>query len=277
MTTPAPLVKTSRQLFLDWIEPKEGGVADRPRTADPGGLTNRGVTMPTLSAFLGREATREELLALTREQAREIFSTMYWNRCRCDMMPRGIDWCVADFAIHSSPEVAVKKLQVLLGFIGKDVDGFVGRKTLQAIGTWDQASLIGAYCDVRRSFIRKLKNYPPNKNGWENRIDSLEVRAVAMSKHQQPRQAVAKDRSDRSMASTLATAGTAILAGLPAAKEAFENVNELVAPYAEVWPYVGLVVGGVVILAVLWIKVRADRMATRAVENGAAAVVVQEK
>ncbi len=43
----------------------EGGYVDHPR--DPGGATNLGVTIGTLSGWLGRKATKAEVRALTRE------------------------------------------------------------------------------------------------------------------------------------------------------------------------------------------------------------------
>ena len=53
---------------LKFVLQFEGGFVNNPK--DPGGPTNLGVTQATLSGFLGRQATIDEVKALTPEKSR---------------------------------------------------------------------------------------------------------------------------------------------------------------------------------------------------------------
>ncbi len=60
---------------IDDILKAEGGWTDRAE--DRGGATNFGITLPTLSDWLGRPATVEDLKALTEEDARALYADRY--------------------------------------------------------------------------------------------------------------------------------------------------------------------------------------------------------
>lgn len=55
----------------------EGGYVNHP--LDKGGATNMGITIGTLSAWLGRKATVEEVRNLSRETADAIYRARYWE------------------------------------------------------------------------------------------------------------------------------------------------------------------------------------------------------
>lgn len=61
--------------LLDDIIRREGGFVDDPQ--DLGGATKYGITQKTLSDFLGRAATRDEVRDLTESTAREIYRANY--------------------------------------------------------------------------------------------------------------------------------------------------------------------------------------------------------
>lgn len=154
----------------------EGGVADRPLADDPAGLTNAGVTHATYDAYrrakgLPLRSVRE----ITSAEATEIYDLQYWRPIRGDELPSGLDWAVFDMAINSGASRAVKELQRVLGV---NVDGIVGLATLGAIDKADTALTINHYCDRRLAFMKGLKNWGANKNGWTRRV--AEVRAAAL-------------------------------------------------------------------------------------------------
>src|SRR5262245_15160238 len=62
---------------LKFVLQFEGGFVNNP--ADPGGPTNLGVTQTTLSAFLGRHATVDEVKALTPEKVAPIYRFRFWD------------------------------------------------------------------------------------------------------------------------------------------------------------------------------------------------------
>lgn len=112
---------------------REGGYVDNP--ADPGGATNMGITHKTLARWrrvspwwdLPKSAVR----ALEREEAACIYRALYWDICRGDALPAGIDLATFDFAVNSGPERALRTLQAVLGVA---VDAIVGPETLASAG-----------------------------------------------------------------------------------------------------------------------------------------------
>ena len=61
---------------MAFIQQWEGGYVNHP--SDPGGATNMGITIGTLSRWLGRKASIEEVKNLTREVANQIYREYYW-------------------------------------------------------------------------------------------------------------------------------------------------------------------------------------------------------
>ena len=92
-----------------------------------------------------------DLEKLTPEGAQDIYRTQYWNAIDGDRLAAidpGLAHAVFDTAIMSGPGTAKK----LLEQSGGDT---------------------GAFMDQRESYLRSLKNYDENKNGWENRNAAL--------------------------------------------------------------------------------------------------------
>jgi lysozyme family protein len=91
----------------------EGGYVDHPK--DPVGATNLGVTIGTLSGWLGRKATKAEVKALTVKDVAPIYRHNYWDKVRGKDLPAGLDYAVFDFAVNSGPFKAASSLQTILG------------------------------------------------------------------------------------------------------------------------------------------------------------------
>jgi lysozyme family protein len=67
----------------------EGGYVNHPK--DPGGPTNLGITQSTLSSYLGRRASVQEVRALTKAAVKPIYKKRFWDVLRCDDLPGGVD------------------------------------------------------------------------------------------------------------------------------------------------------------------------------------------
>lgn len=152
----------------------EGGFVNDP--ADPGGATNLGITIGTLSDHLGRPATVADVRAVTKFTAGRIYRANYWDRARCDDLPVGLDYAVFDFAVNSGVSRAVRTLQRIIGV--KD-DGVIGAKTMTAIRGQDARSLIVRLCDERLKFVRGLRTFTRFGKGWTTRI--VNVKEVAQN------------------------------------------------------------------------------------------------
>ena len=123
---------------------EEGGYVDHPK--DPGGATNMGITLATLSAWEGCRVSKAEVKALTKAKATDIYRENYWNKVSGDDLPAGVDYAALDFAIHSGPARAVKMLQKVDGV---DQDGVIGAKTLAALRKMAADRVINELCDAR--------------------------------------------------------------------------------------------------------------------------------
>ena len=112
-------------IALEFVACWEGIFSDDAR--DPGGATKYGITQATLSNFRGYSASKQEVRDLTREEAEKIYRKNYWDACRCDDLPAGIDLLVFDCAVNQGTKRAAKFLQQAANVAA---DGVIGRPDL---------------------------------------------------------------------------------------------------------------------------------------------------
>jgi len=164
----------------------EGGFVNHPK--DPGGATNRGVTLATLKR-LGIDVDGDgdsdivDLRNLRETDAVRVYKLFYWDKVSADDLPPGVDFAVADFAVNSGPVRAAQHLQRALGV---EADGHVGPKTLAAAWKADRAILINKICDSRLAFMRDAKNrktgeklWPTFGKGWAARVAQVRADSLA--------------------------------------------------------------------------------------------------
>jgi lysozyme family protein len=154
----------------------EGGYVDHPR--DPGGATNLGVTIGTLSGWLGRPATKAEVRALTVDAVAPIYRKNYWDAVRADELPAGVDYCVFDFGVNSGPRRAIMALQRAVNVAD---DGAIGPITLAAVKRKSPENIISRICSDRLSFMRRLSTWPTFGRGWQRRVEGVEREAIRMA------------------------------------------------------------------------------------------------
>ncbi len=171
--------QTARDIALS-----EGGFVNDP--ADPGGATNRGVTLATLRRLHidldgDGQSGLTDLRALTLEQAADIFLRDYYFRPRIDALPEAVQPSVFDMQVNSGMQ-AVHILQKLLNRMGFPcaVDGSIGPQTRAATGAAALAApdhLADAYGIARRNYYYALADARPTlrkfarardgtKGGW---------------------------------------------------------------------------------------------------------------
>ena len=165
----------------------EGGWANHPN--DPGGATMKGVTHRTYASYLGRDVsdvTHDELRGIPDEHLADIYRKRYWDACRCNELPDGLDLAVFDTAVNTGPGQAAKILQRI---VGVTADGGIGPKTLAAVNdyvaTHGLHALIEAYTEARHSFYRLLPTYVHFGEGWRKRADGVADIAKAVSQAHQ--------------------------------------------------------------------------------------------
>lgn len=156
----------------------EGGYSNR--STDAGGPTKYGITHKTLAAHRGvASVTADQVKAMKLDEAEAIYRKSYWSQSGGDVLPSGLDYAAFDFGVNSGPPTAVKALQRVLGFVGKDVDGWIGEETQKRVATYPGGvpQLIRDYCDERMRYLRSLKKptgWPANGRGWTIRVTGID-------------------------------------------------------------------------------------------------------
>jgi lysozyme family protein len=271
----------NRQVWLDvlfgkavegqWQPPRPGESED----------TMHGITLETLQRWRAPAmVTIKDLEQLTVQESRAIASAGFWNKVQADKLPGGIDVLVAVLAFRSWPQHAVQALQRALGFVGTDVDGYVGPKTLTAVQLAEPVALINDYCDRRLAFLRSLDNWAENAIAWKAGIEAIRNLALHLAPAKSPTAIAEAARAKTNTVARLSIGGVVvsfvqpIIEAVPAAKSAFEAVTGLADPYEVVLPGIGLALGGLAIVGIIYTKARASRLSKAAVASGAVEVAV---
>ena len=160
---------------LDLLLDDEGGFVNNPK--DPGGMTNLGVTKAAWESFVGHTVAEKEMRNLTRKSVASFYERKYWDACKCDDIPSGIDYLIFDFAVNAGVGTAVKLLQNVLGITR---DGSVGPVTLQNVAISDKIDLISRCSSAKISHYEDLPAFPEFGKGWLSRVELVKSRACSM-------------------------------------------------------------------------------------------------
>ena len=154
----------------------EGGYVNHP--ADPGGMTNLGVTKRVWEEWTGKPATEADMRALTPEMVGPLYKTRYWDAVRGDDLPSGIDLCVFDAAVNAGVGRASKFLQQA---VGVTADGQIGPKTVEATTAKPADEVVAKFCDLREAHYKSLPTFATFGKGWMNRLASVESEAQTLT------------------------------------------------------------------------------------------------
>ncbi|WP_295047918.1 holin-associated N-acetylmuramidase [uncultured Paracoccus sp.] len=173
------------------IVAREGGYVNDPD--DPGGATNYGVTIGTMTS-LGLDLNKDgridatDVRMLTRAQAQQIFVEHYFRRPRLADLPPAVQSSVFDMYVNAGTN-AVKILQRLIARMGfsAQADGMIGPQTIAAAQEAAAAApdhLADAYGIARRNYYYALADQRPasrkyarskagGKGGWITRAEEF--------------------------------------------------------------------------------------------------------
>lgn len=157
--------------IIDGIIDREGGFVNH--TADKGGPTNMGITQATLSDWLGRPATVDDVRALDRDTAVKI----YWRKHVVEpgfylIHDDRLAEHLVDIGVLHGPARAAKWLQHA---VGVEADGKIGPQTLRAVneGTLLASEVSKLLAVFRIRFMGKLISKDHSQAvfaaGWLNR------------------------------------------------------------------------------------------------------------
>ncbi len=164
--------------MIDHVLKLEGGYVNHP--SDRGGPTKFGITQATLSKFLERVVTIEDVKNLDIGTAKDIYELRYYRSPRIDKLPKLIQPIVFDCAVNHGPRRAIKFVQEVCsdaGFGPLAVDGLMGPKTkaaaeacVESLGEW----IIVALVEERQMFYVNIVLADESQlvflKGWLNRV-----------------------------------------------------------------------------------------------------------
>lgn len=148
----------------------EGGYVNHP--SDPGGETKYGITRRTARAH-GYAGSMHEL---TREEARRIYKSSYWDRAQADKYDPAIGFQLFDSGVNHGIGQAIRFLQRAVGVAD---DGVVGPVTLAAVSAMSVTDVLARFNAERLEFYTKLTTWPTFGKGWTRRV-AQNLRYVAI-------------------------------------------------------------------------------------------------
>ena len=169
----------------------EGAFVDHP--ADPGGATKFGITQRTLSAWLERPATTDDVRNLEWETAKAIYRQNYWEPIRAEELPPALAILTFDVAVNSGIKAAITNLQRALNHGGASLisDGIIGNKTINAASRYTTTKqnltlIIDEYVVKRGIFYTMLDTFGVFGLGWARRLVSTARLAYELAAEQFP-------------------------------------------------------------------------------------------
>jgi lysozyme family protein len=152
---------------------------------DPGGPTNRGVTLTEFARWRGitlTALTRSSLVAALKsiggDEVRDIYRAKYWQPAACALLPEAVAVMHFDAAVNHGVGGAARLLQAALGV---STDGEIGPDTINAARTQPARTVIERYAELRRARYRALPHFWRFGRGWLRRVDATEVLASSLA------------------------------------------------------------------------------------------------
>jgi HK97 family phage portal protein len=148
---------------------------------DPGGPTNRGITLAVYAGWKGvaaDAALKEELKRIPDEAVRAIYAARYWMPAGCADFAPPLAFFHFDAAVNHGVVGAIRLLQQA---VATDVDGEIGPLTLAAVARQSIEETLHAYADVRRARYRALPHFWRFGRGWLKRVDRTLARALDLA------------------------------------------------------------------------------------------------
>lgn len=170
-------------ICLPHVLAMEGGFADDPH--DPGGPTNKGITLDTWARHKGirldattRATLIDGLRAIPDAELRTIYLSRYWTPSRAEELPVGVDLAHFDASVNHGVRGAARLLQRTVGVVE---DGIIGPITLGAVWSAAPTRLIKRHAANRERRYRALPHFWRFGRGWLRRTRATENTALERS------------------------------------------------------------------------------------------------
>lgn len=142
---------------------------------DSGGLTRFGISKANNPDV--------DVEHLTEDQAKQLYRDRYWDPCRCELLPSGIAFVVADIAVNQGVGRAKNVLQLSLNV---KQDGVIGDITLVAAHGQYGPSLIAELIAQRNFAYGLIPQFLRYGLGWSRRSAACHQAALQIMKGETP-------------------------------------------------------------------------------------------
>jgi HK97 family phage portal protein len=153
---------------------------------DPGGPTNRGITLKVFADWKGvpldestGSALQAELKRIPEAEVRDIYFARYWTPAHCTELAAALAFFHFDAVVNHGVAGAMRLLQRA---IGTDADGEIGPNTRAAIARLSTDETVQRYAEARRARYRELHHFWRFGRGWLARVDKTLARAVEIAR-----------------------------------------------------------------------------------------------
>lgn len=153
------------------------------RSTDRGGPTKYGITQHTLTQWIAREASVEDVQNLTKHTAHEIYYSWYYIKPGINYLPALIQPIMLDMTVNHGQKNAIKMLQDAISCHGFDcgkIDGKIGDRTIAAARRADAEmgnDLLRALVNRRKIFMESIVRNDETQreylSGWLNRAEAF--------------------------------------------------------------------------------------------------------
>ena len=181
-----PVVTATHGIFeraLAHVLEMEGGYSNDPY--DPGGPTNKGITLGDFAKWRGitvdassRATLIAELKSISSDTVADIYRARYWQAASCALLPDAVALMHFDAAVNRGVGGATRLLQAALGVAR---DGEPGPVTLQAARSQAARAIVARYAELRGARYRAIPHFWRFGRGWIARTDATEALALSLA------------------------------------------------------------------------------------------------
>jgi lysozyme family protein len=173
-------LKQNYDYSFELVVGHEGGYTkdSRDRGNWTSGVIGKGELKGTKYGISAMTYPHLDIINLTVDQAKAIYKKDFWDACRCDELPAGIDYVVFDAAINHGPARAIQLIQAA---VGASIDGVLGPNTLGKIAAADPVKALTEFGVKRVMLYAGISTFKAYGLGWVRRAFETTLKAVAMT------------------------------------------------------------------------------------------------
>lgn len=159
---------------LAFVLQEEGGWSNN--ADDPGGQTNKGITLRTLQSFQ-HGATAADLRTIPDATVAIIYRRQYWAIMGCDNLPAGVDLMTFNFGVNAGPARSVGYLQVVAGVRRDGIDGAI---TEAAVAKMPATTVISKMAALQRAHYQASPDFDEFGSDWMARTERCVKAAITL-------------------------------------------------------------------------------------------------